>query len=82
MAGWIVDIFGVLIFWVGIPGIFIISAIAPFIVVKKLFKRRFTAPNVLASLVASVALLAFDLYALNLGIKWLAGAAFCGIYGC
>lgn len=82
MPGWIVDIFGHIIFWIGIPALFIVSASAPFFVVKKVLKRKFTLLNFLVSMVVAAGLIAVDTYILYQGILWLAGLAACDLYGC
>lgn len=82
MPGWLIDTIGHLVFWIGIPTLFVFSAIAPFLFVKKVLKQRFTAVNILIAIICAVILLALDLYLLQQAIIWLAGEAFCGIYGC
>lgn len=67
---------------IGYPAMFLILFASPFWTIKYLFKRPFTTPNILASIVVGLAL---DYAWLKLGM-WaflqLGGLAFCDIYGC
>lgn len=79
--GWLIDLFGHFIFWIGIPALLILSAAAPFLFIKKILKRRFTILNMFLAVVAAAGLLALDLYLLYWGFAILQGIAFCQLHG-
>lgn len=81
MPGWVSDLIFDIIFWVGIPGLFIVSAGAPFFVVKKILKRRFTPSILLISVICAIGLVALDIYALYWGIQILGSLAVMELYG-
>ena len=60
IPGWLVDLFGHFIFWIGIPLLLLTSAIGPFVFIKKILKRRFTALNISFALLVVAGLLVLD----------------------
>lgn len=74
-----IEILGTLIVF-AVPLLFILIAVGPFIYLWR--KRGFNIRNVVLTLFGVVALETLYVYSLSQGIKWLAGKAFCDIYGC
>lgn len=77
-----IDIAAGVTFYFGVPVLFFWSAIAPFLFIRKVMKQPFTVTNVIVAIVITGGLIALDIYLIYQGILWLAGAAFCDIYGC
>ena len=81
MSGWLVDFFGHVIFWVGIPALLVLSVLAPFLFIKKVLKRRFNVWNLLLASLVAGGLLIVDFYILYQGFAILQGIAFCQLQG-
>lgn len=81
MPDWLINLTTDFIFWIGIPALLILSAAAPFLLIKKILKRRFTFLNMLLALAAAAGLLALDAYGLYWSFALLQGVAFCQLHG-
>lgn len=77
-----IDIAAGVTFYFGVPVTFFFSAIGPFLFIRKVMKKPFGVVNVLVATAIAAGLIALDVYLIYQGILWLAGAAFCDIYGC
>lgn len=80
MSGQVSDFIFDVIFWVGVPALFIVSAGAPFFIVKKILKRPLTGLTVMTCSIISVGLMALDVYALYWAFALLQGIAACQLY--
>lgn len=74
-----IEVAGTLIVF-AIPVLFLLIAVGPFIYLWK--KKKLTPTNIVLTLIAVIAAETLYIYGIRQGIIWLAGEAFCGIYGC
>ena len=71
---------GAMITVLAVPLIFLLIAIGPFVYLWR--KKKLTLVNILVTLSIVIVVETLYVYAIRQAIYWLAGQAFCGIYGC
>lgn len=79
---WLISFAAGVTLYILIPTLLLFSVALPFLVVKRVLKKRFTVLTVLTSVLVASGLVAVALYGLYWGFAYLQGYAACSLYGC